>query len=165
MSRKPLVYWDTCLFFALIKDEQRADPSEMPGLYSVVADIDSAKINMVTSVVTLGELNYHPLEKRYQERLDGILNRSNVDLIPLAPHMAQKYGQLRGYYADRSGRKLCQNDAYHLATAIALEVDAFHTFDKNDKKDCLGLLGLNGDVAGYPLRIVKPSGEEWTLGL
>ncbi len=163
MANKQTVYWDTCLLFALIKDEKRADPSEMPGLYSVASEIDSGKLNMVTSAMTLTELSVRPLPPDLQHRLDRFLSRSNVDVVPLAPQMGLRAGHLRGYYIDRAGAKLCANDAYHLATAITLNVSEFHTFDKVDKKDCLGLLGLSGNVAGYPLRIVKPSGAQGTL--
>ena len=165
MTSKSVVYWDTCLFFALIKDEKRADPGDMAGLYSVASEIDNGNINMVTSVIALTELNYRPLARELQERLTAFLSRSNVDVVPLAPHMAEKAGQLRGYYQAQPGPNLCRDDAYHLATAIALNVAAFHTFDESDKKGCRGLLGLNGNVAGYPLCITKPQGEQGSLGI
>ena len=152
------VYWDTCLFFALIKDEKRADPNEMPGLYAVASEIDNGLINMVTSAVTLGELD--TLKPEWLERLRKFLNRSNVDVVPLAPHMGERSGQLRAHYRALGKPYLCREDSYHLATSIALNVAAFHTFDERDKKGCRGLLGLNGNVAGFPLRIMKPVGSQ-----
>jgi hypothetical protein len=48
-------------------------------------------------------------------------------------------------------------DAQHLATAIAYkEVDEFHTFDGDD------LLRFNGNVAGFNLKICKPTAiQKW----
>lgn len=147
------VYWDSCLFFALIKDEVRANPDEMRGLYAAALDVDRGEVNMITSVVALTELS--DLKPEWQHKLDRVLSRSNVETIPLSPHMAQRAGQLRDFYR-KDKPTLCRDDAYHLATAIAANVHAFYTFDQTDKKNCRGLLGLNGNVAGYPLSIVRP---------
>lgn len=166
MKSKPTVYWDTCLFFALIKDEKRKDAEDMPGLYSVASEIESGAINMVTSSVTLTELNSSGMKKEWQDKFNRFMERSNVDVLPLLPLMGERAGHFRDYYRKQSGKpNLCRDDAYHLATAIVVNVSAFHTFDARDKKGCLGLLGLNGNVAGYPLRIVKPRGEQGALGL
>ena len=50
------------------------------------------------------------------------------------------------------------SDATRLATAIAYKVvDEFHTFDEKD------LLRFDGDVAGYKLKICKPSAKQKQL--
>lgn len=155
MSGNKTVYWDTCLFFALLKDEKRADPTEMSGLYSAAAEIDRGEVNMITGSVTLTELS--DLTPEVRARLNRLLERSNVDVISLSPHMGDRAGQLRDYYKKDAGPNLCRDDAYHLATAIVANVHAFFTFDERDKKGCRGLLGLNGNVAGFPLRMAKPA--------
>jgi predicted nucleic acid-binding protein len=155
VSSNKTVYWDTCLFFALIKDEKRSDPTEMAGLYNSAAEIDRGEVNMITGAVTLTELSDLSAEARI--KLDRLLERSNVDVISLSPYMGMRAGQLRDYYNKQPGPNLCRDDAYHLATAVVANVHAFYTFDERDKKGCRGLIGLDGNVAGFPLRIMKPT--------
>jgi hypothetical protein len=48
-------------------------------------------------------------------------------------------------------------DAIHLATAIYYGASEFHTFDERDEpRRRRALLPLSGNVAGYPLVIIKP---------
>ncbi|MGA8866223.1 MAG: hypothetical protein WB510_04605, partial [Candidatus Sulfotelmatobacter sp.] len=48
-------------------------------------------------------------------------------------------------------------DAIHLATAVLYKADEFQTMDGLDKKGKpKRVLGLNGDVGGYPLFITQP---------
>jgi hypothetical protein len=90
-----------------------------------------------------------------------------VKTVPLSDMIATKAGQLRKYYRNiNDGRPpLCRDDAYHLATAIVYDVDVMHTFDASDKKNCRGLVDLNGNVAGYPLKITKPKTAQGSLEL
>jgi predicted nucleic acid-binding protein len=164
-SKANVVYWDTCLFFALINEEQRNDPSEMPGLYACVSEIDAGTVGMVTSSVMKQELLERPLRPESQDRLNKILQRTNVDVVPFNDMMAERAAQLRAFYASNPGPKLGRFDASHLATAIALNVDAFFTFDANDKQGQLGLIPLSGNVAGYPLEVCRPRSIKGELRL
>ena len=65
--------------------------------------------------------------------------------------------QIRNVYP-----KLSTPDAVHLATGIHYEADQFHTFDDGGK-DGMSLLGLNGNVAGYPLVVCKPPMTQYRL--
>jgi hypothetical protein len=55
------------------------------------------------------------------------------------------------------GMKMKLAHAQHLATAIAVHVDEFHTFDEDD------LITKSGNVAGHNLVICKPKGTQGIL--
>jgi predicted nucleic acid-binding protein len=165
-QQRPLIYWDTCIFLAWLKDETRAE-GEMAGVYAVAVEVFEKKVDLVTSAVSETEIEQARLSQDAKEKWKKVFDLSNVEVVPLSAEMGRRAGELRAFYRNLGdGRPgLCQNDAYHLATAIVLDVTAFHTFDETDKKSCRGLLTLNGNVAGFPLVIRKPSTEQGNLDL
>ena len=167
MPNRPVIYWDTCVFLAWIKDEKRRHEGEMAGVYAVSMEVFKKRLILMTSVVTKAEIQQASLTPEQLERFNKIFDLSNIRAVEVSEGVATKAGQLRHYYKSIGDGKpgLCKDDSYHLATAIIYKVAAFHTFDRADKKNCRGLLGLNGDVAGYPLRIVKPQTAQGSLDL
>ena len=165
-SSTPIIYWDTCVFLAWIKDETRAE-GEMAGVYAVVLDVMASRARLITSVITREEIQLPRLNADQLERFTKVFDRTNVKTIPMSDAIATKAGQLRHHYQTiGDGRPpLCKEDARHLATAIIYAVSVFHTFDEADKKGCRGLLGLNGNVAGHALKIAKPESSQPILDL
>lgn len=165
LKSKPVIYWDSCVFLAYIKDEEDRAEGEMAGVYAVANEVFEKKIQLMTSAVVFYEVRRARLNDECRARFDKIFDLSNVTVVELSPAIGDRAGQLADYYQNLDdGRKgLSRNDAYHLATAIAYEVTVFHTFDKEDKKNSRGLLELDGNVAGFPLRMCKPGSVEGTL--
>lgn len=171
MKDRPVIYWDSCVFLAYIKDEKppQRDPEDMPGVYASAKEVYERKVELITSTVINFEIVTARLAPNHQRLLDQVFDLSNVHRIELSQRISEDAGRLAEYYRNlkaTDGRPgLCRLDAFHLATALAYEVHSFFTFDRRDKNNCRGLLGLNGDVAGRPLRIKRPQSLEGTLSL
>ena len=162
-EKRKTVYWDTCVILAWIKDEQRS-AGQMEGLRGVATEIHENRMNMITSEAATSEIDEGSLSEEAKEKLEGVFSRSNTDRVNIDNRIGKKTSEILQYYRDlsrRDGRpRLCYADAQHLAAAIVYNVDEFHTFDRDDKNDCRGLLGLSGDVAGHSLVVCMPRTEQ-----
>lgn len=86
---------------------------------------------------------------------------ARVDLKDASLGVMRKAKELREHFqAKRSSPEqqhgLCTPDAIHLATAVIFDCVEFHTFDKNHKRGCSGLLKLGPLPAGVKLKICTP---------
>ena len=157
------VYWDTCVILAWIKDEQRS-AGQMEGLRGIATEIHENRMNMITSEAATSEIHEGSLSEDAKGKLEGVFCRSNTDRVNIDNRIGKKTSDILQFYRDLSrqdGRpKLCFADAQHLAAAIVYKVDEFHTFDRDDKKDCRGLLGLSGNVAGHSLVVCMPRTDQ-----
>ena len=162
-GERPAVYWDTCPFIAWIMDEKRA-PGEMDGVQACLDDVRTGRLLMVTSTITKVELLSCKAQTPEQcQRFDEFLMRPEIVLVSVDQRIAQKAHDLRDHYAGLGGKTLSTPDAIHLATALMYKVEQLHTFDNGKMGNCLGLLELDGDVAGEPLAIVKPGSYQLRL--
>ena len=161
---RPTVYWDACVLLSWLLEDLPDD--RQAELSAMMRMVEGDKVRLLTSAITYTEVLTSPLpDRRFRERFIRFMNRANV----LAPHVtikvAQKAGELRRYYMDHpKGRKdrplkLSTPDALHLATAILHRADEFQTYDERDGRGTIGLLGLDGNVAGHRLRVCIPHGE------
>jgi predicted nucleic acid-binding protein len=154
----PKYYWDTCLFLAWIKDEQRKS-GEMDGVREVVARAKRRECKIITSALTLVECLESKLPVGMDRLFKDMLKR--VNRLSMDIKVAELAHDIRDYYmklaTEFAGKKLTTPDAIHLATAILYRADEFHTFDdgKTDPKS-IGLIQLSGNVGGHQLTICKP---------
>lgn len=162
MENKPptkLIYWDSCIFIAWIKDEKRPN-GEMDGVYECVDNVNNGNIRLITSVITRTEVFEADLPEDVRIKYEALLQRRNVQLLDNDLRVANLSREIREYYTRLQKQDgidtVTTPDAVHLATAIHYRADAFYTFD-NGKQGGRSLLSLNGNVAGYPLQICKPT--------
>jgi predicted nucleic acid-binding protein len=157
-SGKPVYYWDSCLFIAWIADEIRG-PGEMEGLAEAVAMVDTGKCFILTSVATVGEVLLSSLTTDAQEKFKSLSRNPAFTFADISFPISELASQIRDFYRGQQPQSMSVElpDAQHLATAIAYkEVDEFHTFDGDD------LLRFNGNVAGFNLKICKPTAiQKW----
>lgn len=167
-GNKDIYYWDTCMFSAWLADEQRKS-GEMDGVREVVTRIKKRDASLVTSSIMLAETLPSKLPAGVYNLLEGFLRRTNIQVQAVSIKIARLAGDIRDYYAQNSvnGKsKLATPDSIHLATAIISGVTEFHTFDSGEKdKKFIGLLQLDGNVAGHRLKICKPSARQPQLDL
>ena len=170
---KRRIYWDTCIFLAWIKGEKRT-PGQLAGAEAVADEVFKNTLTLMTSVITKAEICYiHQLNPGQMDKLNKIFGRRNVQQIDVTERVATKAGELRQHYRKTAkSPALGFADAIHLATAILYKAEAFHTFDgmrgpvtTKTKDEFLTLLPLNGDVAGYPLKIELPQSDQTTMEL
>jgi predicted nucleic acid-binding protein len=163
---EPIYYWDTCLFLAWIKDEERKS-GEMAGVREVIERSKRREVKIVTSVLTTVEILSGKIPVGMATLFEGLMKR--VYRIGMETKIAGVAHDLRDYYSIRKaefgGKTLSTPDAIHLATAIIYRVTEFHTFDNDGDAKSLGLLPLSGDVGGNRLTICKPQAKNLELDL
>lgn len=157
---KPIIYWDTCVFLALIKDEDRPN-NEMMGVNDVAMKISKDHVILLTSDITMSEILEATLTVEAKEKLDDVFKRRNCQRAAVDNKIIRLSSEIRNYYQQRKtvdGLPTIEvPDAIHLATAIHYGATEFHTFDeRDDRGKKRALLPLNGNVAEYPLVICKP---------
>ena len=157
---KPIIYWDTCIYLAWIKNEVRKD-NEMDGVEDVANKISKNHVRLISSEILFTEILEITLDDVAKKRLADLFKHRNCTRISVGPRVSQFASEIRSYYLQQKTldglTTVTTPDAIHLATAILYDASEFHTFDKLDKPGkSRGLLTLNGNVAGYPLVICKP---------
>ena len=158
---KPIYYWDTCIFIALLSKEDRPN-NEMQGVRAI-RDANNKNENIIiTSTITGLEIFK---DNNVNDLYKNLLKRSSIGEISLDNKIRDKAAKLQqqilALYKNEK-KQLNPMDSIHLATAIIHRVRAFHTFDEKDHKSgkpniqWLGLLQLNGKEVVDGLRIEKP---------
>ncbi|MDD1523485.1 MULTISPECIES: type II toxin-antitoxin system VapC family toxin [Bradyrhizobium] len=163
---EPVYYWDSCLFLAWIKDEERSI-GEMDGVREVIERVKRREAKIITSVLTTTEVLESRLPAGMKSLIDGLMKR--VIRVGMDIKIAKMAHDLRDYYMQRSteagGKTLGVPDAIHLATGILNRVTEFHTFDGGGTGKSLGLLPLSGNVGGHRLTVCKPHARSPQLDL
>lgn len=154
-GNNPLYYWDTCLFLAWLKDENRGS-GEMAGVREVIDKHRKRDVRLMTSVLTSVEVLSGKIPAGMDTLFSGLLKR--LTRVSMDTKIAALAHDLRNHYANNGGTKLKTPDAIHLATAILFRADEFHTFDD-------ALIALSGNVAGHRLIICKPIARNPELDL
>src|SRR5437588_4470566 len=151
-SGKPVIYWDTCVFVAWLKNEKdKWPPAIWQGIQDVADLVQIGQAILVVSTLVRTEVFLGTLTPEQKQKFQAILRRKNLQEV--APHMriADRASTIREKH------KIKTPDAIHLATAILYDVDEMHTMDgwhEDGKRD--GLLALSGNVAEYKLWITEP---------
>ena len=163
---EPIYYWDTCLFVAWIKDEERPT-GEMDGVREVIDKHKRRQVKIITSTLTTVETLQCKLPVGLDNLFHGLLKR--VTRLGMDSKVASLAHDIRDRYAKRAsefdGKTLSTPDAIHLATAILYRATEFHTFDRDGSAKSLGLLPLSGNVGGHRLTICKPQAINPSLDL
>lgn len=161
-GKTPVYYWDTCLFLAWIKDEERKS-GEMDGVRELIDLARRRDAKIVTSVITLIEVLSSHIPTGMDDLMKGLMKR--VEQLSVDIKVAGVAHNIRDHYAKIGGKGLSTPDSIHLATAILYRVDEFHTFDHDGNSKFLGLLPLSGNVGGNKLIICKPEARQPQLDL
>jgi predicted nucleic acid-binding protein len=150
----PVYYWDTCLFLAWIKDEERRT-GEMDGVREIIERSRHRECKIVTSVLTQVEVLQGRMPAGIPNLFVNLMKR--VTRLGVDSKVASLAHDIREA-VQVGGRTLSTPDAIHLATAVLHRVNEFHTFDD-------GLLPLSGNVGGHRLTVCKPQARNPGLDL
>lgn len=164
-STKQIIYWDTCIWLAWIKNEKRK-PGEIEGIQEQVEQFERDEIFLATSVLSLTEMLdlQNKLSAAGQRKFQGFFRHPKLVRIAADLRVAELARDLRDYYFlqhQQDGLPTIElGDAIHLASALHLRVNRFMTFDERDSKNPKhprrGLINLSGNVAGHKLKIERP---------
>jgi predicted nucleic acid-binding protein len=149
-------YWDSCVFISLLTLNNRTD-EEVSNLRALEALSDEGQITILTSAITKIEVLDCHLTAEQENMFQGMLERSNIEVVSLTSRIASLAREIRTAYEG----KVAVPDAIHLATAIFYNSTAFHTYDGCGRKSKhTDLLKLETPILGkYPLTISKPEPE------
>ena len=157
---KPIIYWDTCVILAWIKNESRPN-NEMDGVNEVARQIHNNEVILLTSAFTDIEVLQSTLNDDARDKFDKLFKRKNCQKAAIDHRITALSSEIRDYYQSRKDidqlPTITSPDAVHLATAIHYNADVFHTFDENNIINRRrALIPLSGNVAGHNLLICKP---------
>ncbi len=144
-SSKPLHYWDSCAFLALLKNE----PDKIDECKSVIKAAKDGKVIIVTSALTFIEViklerGKPKLSKDVEEKIRAFFKHEWIYIY----NVDRKIGELaRDLMWQYEGLK--PKDSTHVATAVQSKVDVLETFDD-------GLIKLSGKVGNPLLPIRRP---------
>jgi predicted nucleic acid-binding protein len=151
LAEKKNVYWDSCVWLTLIKEELGYEACEY-----VIDEAKKGNIQIWTSSLTLAEV--------YKFKCDGVSKElEQTKDAAFEDYISQDF--VTEVQVDHDigvrARRLCRfhqvlkkpNDGIHLASALRENLDEFHTTDRVD------LLPLNGSILndnGSAIKICKP---------
>jgi predicted nucleic acid-binding protein len=161
-GNSPIYYWDTCLFLAWLKDEERR-VGEMDGVRELIERARRRDVRLITSVLTTVEVLAAKIPAGMDTLFQNLMRRVNRQAMDI--RVASIAHDLRNHYVLLGGKTLSTPDAIHLATAILYRADEFHTFDSEGSSRSLGLIPLSGNVGGHRLTICKPEARNPQLDL
>lgn len=159
---KPVYYWDICIFYAWLKNEIR-EPGEMEAVRILLEDNLKNQNVIATSSIIHAELLEGKIPAEAMHTLLSCFQRKNFVEIATDQRIYALTGEIRNHYVvsgEFGGKTLSTPDAIHLAIAIINGVFEFQTFDKSNKRGSIGLLQLDGNVAGHNLKIRAPRADQ-----
>jgi predicted nucleic acid-binding protein len=148
---KKNVYWDSCVWLTLIKEEQGYETCEY-----VIQEAKKGKIQIWTSSLTLAKVYKFKTDSATKE-LEEAKDAAFEDYISQYYVTEVQVDHDIGVKA----RRLCRQhdflkkptDGIHLASALRENLEEFHT---TDREDLLRLNGLVKNENGSLIKICKP---------
>ena len=150
MPAESRIYWDANVLLSYIDGDQ----DRLPPIEELLRRSRAGEVELVTSTLTQVEVAFAPSEKEagvlddeIETAIDELwLPGSPIKVVELhAAVAAQARALMRTELAaGRSG--LRASDGIHLATAITMSVDDFHTYDQR----------LSGHAAGVAFPVREP---------
>ncbi len=157
-EKRKKYYWCSCAFILWL--DGNGDPQDVDGLEEVVREVEAGRADIFTSAFTKTEVLEGKMTDTQRTLFNKLFQRRNVVPVDVTTRVLDLSTKIRNW-----NPKISSSDAIHLATAIIYEADEFHTTDGGGKKrkHAGDLLPLNGNVAGYPLKICKPQARQFSL--
>lgn len=170
-----LIYWDACIFYEYLKDEQK-DTWKRQAIEDCLRQNEQSLNRITTSAITHLEVLPAKLPPDKEQDYWGLFDSMYFYDVPIDRNVIQLSREIRNFYYRPEDKKagskekiMSLGDAIHLATAIIEEVDLFYTRDKNKKGGNIPLIGLpenspGGKLCGqYDLKIVNPASSQGDL--
>jgi predicted nucleic acid-binding protein len=147
------VYWDTCLFIAMIEEESDRHLC-CSNLFREASE--EGKTQIVTSCLTIAECPNLTQNEEQEKAIADFFTNKCVVVVDVQRWISQKSREIRRETNHWHTKTLNIQDSLHLATAVYANVDRVLTYDETD------LIPLSKRFRtrdGRPLPISKP---QWT---
>jgi predicted nucleic acid-binding protein len=175
MVAKNSIYWDTSIFYALIKGEDHQN-GELDYIKNQATMFDKGTFTIYTSCITISEVLLGHFDSEIQrDKFKKFCDRSNLILLNVTKNISVLSAEIRNYYYEnpvivKNGKNLYPDcsDSIHVATAILtknlikdpefklLTLDSNHK-QKHQESSLTGL-SIHGKIADkYELEIIRPS--------
>ena len=161
-NRLRRVYWDSCVFIALISNLMTSQATDRRWhCQRFFDDAINGRIEIVTSVITIAEVvraeavpgtPTNPVPQVIRQKIEDLFNEPYLQLVHVDTARAAEARDLTWQFP-----QIKYPDSMHLACARYAQVDARHTYDGEGKQT--GLLSFDGQIGNPPIRILVP---EWT---
>lgn len=154
--------WDSCVFISLLTKNGRS-AEQLHDLQALAELVDNGDVEIFTPSITVIEVLSCYLKPEEEEMFQGLLNRSNIEVLSVTRKVSERAREIRDCY-QRSGMKVAVPDSIQLAMASFYECGALHTYDgcgKRQKKT--DLLKLPRPIIGkydFDICVPKPPREE-----
>ncbi|MGH8541222.1 MAG: type II toxin-antitoxin system VapC family toxin [Stenotrophobium sp.] len=146
MANRPVVYWDSDAFLALINGDK--DGADLQGCNDVWTAADKGLLHIITSTLTTAEVIHKKgtpkLDPSKRPLVSNFFRQHFISQKPLTREIAEG---ARDVVWDCG---IMPKDAIHVATAAAFRILELHTFDREL------LAAKTITVAGFTLQICKP---------
>jgi predicted nucleic acid-binding protein len=170
-----LIYWDACIFFEHLKQEN-VDQWKRQAVDECLTANKERLNRICTSAVTHMEVVPAKLPLGKDAEYWGLFNSLHFYDIAIDRSVVSLAREIRTFYyvaaTEKAGAKMMGlGDAIHLATAVIEEADTFYTRDGKTKGGNIPLLGLperspGGKLCGqYDIRILSPIAAQGALAL
>lgn len=163
--KKQRVYWDSCAFISIFKNESgRADVCA-----AIFRDADAGKIELYPSTLVIAECSGGVAElsqmdsDRFTARTElvrAFFENRVLRFVQLDRRLMERAASLI-QWRGRMGESLPTKDAIHLACSIWAEADVLHTYDR---RHLIRLHNLTPPGQRRALNITEPTAT-WNLPL
>jgi predicted nucleic acid-binding protein len=152
-----------------VAENENRPSGEMDGVREIIEQAKRREIGIMTSAPTFAEVTEAKVGAGVMNIFDDLFKRPNMGRISVDIRVSKLARDMRDHYLARekefNKKTLSVPDAIHLSTAILYHAKEFHTFDRRNRNGTLGLLPLNGNVAGHDLTVCHPETKQSSLDL
>ena len=138
-NKQQRLYWDACVFLALISDRTDAQSVARRETCSLIFD------RALRGEVAILD----PMPEEVKERVLRLFDQDCITLVSADLARAEEAREFRWQFS-----RLKTPDAIHLASACHAKVDVMHTYDGDGVN--WGLINLSGQICNPPLTIMAP---------
>lgn len=153
---KPRYCWDANVFIAHLMSEERSQ-EELDGLREIVDLVDQGRAIIVTSAQVHTEV-LNRADGAARDSLERLFATPRFFVQELNSGIGARAARIRESVLSATGVALKGADSAYIATALELECEALHTFDRQ-------LLRISGREEVDGLLITKPYGTQTVLRL
>lgn len=170
-GKRPIVYWDSSTFLALLKGESHHRDGALEAIVSQAEAFDRGEIILATSTIGVAEVLAADLDDKVRDSFMRMTGRSNFQVVDVTTTIAETAANIRSHCYRRAKSNaetaylLSMPDAIHVATAALIEAEVLVTLDEKNKTNKIGEreLGMTQVEQYQPIpplkriRIVRPS--------